>query len=252
MTIYEKIRDVQMKLKAPKGQYNDYGKYKYRSCEDILEAIKPLLEENKLTLMMNDELKFIGDRYYIKASVCIYDTENEVSIVNSAYAREEETKKGMDGSQITGASSSYARKYALNGLFLIDDTKDSDFTNKGETIMVNLEDAKKFKFLTGKHKGETIEEVAEIDEDYLVWWLDQGKDERIKLMISAITGLVPTPIPSEEEQQEKLTLMNRMNELVQKTNTDYEKLNEHYGVKSNADMTIEQLKDAISVLEKKL
>ena len=114
------------------------------------------------------------------------------------------------------------------------------------------EEAKTFKFESGKHKGESIEEVAEDDEDYLIWWLDQGKNDRIKQMITLVTGLTPTPIPSEDEQLEKLTLMNQMNNLIQKTNTDCEKLNEHYGVKSNADMTIQQLKDAISVLEKKL
>ena len=117
---------------------------------------------------------------------------------------------------------------------------------------ITEEEAKAFKFESGKHKGDSIEKIAEEDEDYLIWWLDQGKNDRIKQMITLVTGLVPTPIPSEEEQIEKLSLMNRMNELVQKTNTDYEKLNEHYGVKSNSDMTIEQLKDAISVLEKKL
>lgn len=124
-----KLMNIQQELKAPKGQYNDFGKYAYRSCEDILEAVKPLLKKEKVVLTISDELQYIGNRYYIKATAILIDTESEAIISNSAYAREEETKKGMDGSQITGASSSYARKYALNGLFGIDDNKDSDTTN---------------------------------------------------------------------------------------------------------------------------
>lgn len=122
----DKILKIQSELKAPKGQYNSFGKYKYRSCEDILEAVKPLLKENKLIMNITDELVYIGERYYIKATAVITDIENGEQFINTAYAREEDTKKGMDGSQITGTASSYARKYALNGLFLIDDTKDAD------------------------------------------------------------------------------------------------------------------------------
>lgn len=127
----EKLMKIQQELKAPKNQRNNFGGYNYRSCEDILEAVKPLLKELKLTLRLNDELSVIGDRYYIKATSILTDIETKEQIINTAYAREEETKKGMDGSQITGASSSYARKYALNGLFLIDDVKDSNTTNQG-------------------------------------------------------------------------------------------------------------------------
>lgn len=139
MNIYEKLMNIQKELKAPKGQYNSFGKYKYRSCEDILESVKPLLEKYKVTIILTDKLEQIGERYYIRAMAILFDTESDNSIENTAYAREEETKKGMDGSQITGTSSSYARKYALNGLLLIDDTKDADtdeFTkenNKGKT-----------------------------------------------------------------------------------------------------------------------
>lgn len=129
MNIYEKLSNIQNELKCNKNQYNDFGKYAYRSCEDILEAVKPLLKKEKVVLTISDELQYIGNRYYIKATATLIDTESEATISNSAYAREEETKKGMDGSQITGASSSYARKYALNGLFGIDDNKDSDTTN---------------------------------------------------------------------------------------------------------------------------
>lgn len=124
--IYEKLLKVQIELKAPKNQKNSFGGYNYRSCEDILESVKPILEKNKLSMQISDELVQVGDRYYIKATATLLDIEDNSTMSNTAYAREEETKKGMDGSQITGTASSYARKYALNGLFLIDDTKDAD------------------------------------------------------------------------------------------------------------------------------
>lgn len=126
----EKLLKIQTELVCGKNQRNTFGNYNYRSCEDILEAVKPFLKELELTLKLQDELVYIGERYYVKATAILSDGKEE--IVNTAYAREEETKKGMDGSQITGASSSYARKYALNGLFLLDDVKDSDATNEGE------------------------------------------------------------------------------------------------------------------------
>ena len=126
MNIYEKLGHIQTKLKAPKGQYNKFGGYSYRSCEDILEAVKPLLAEVKAAVVITDNIELIGERYYIKATAKLIDAESTETVTNTAYAREDETKKGMDGSQITGTSSSYARKYALNGLFAIDDTADSD------------------------------------------------------------------------------------------------------------------------------
>ena len=126
----DKLLKIQAELKAPKNQRNNFGGYNYRSCEDIFEAVKPLLAKENLLLRMTDELVQVGERYYIKATAIL--TDGNETIENTAYAREEENKKGMDGSQITGASSSYARKYALNGLFLIDDVKDSDTTNTGE------------------------------------------------------------------------------------------------------------------------
>ena len=129
MNVYEKLANVQSTLKAPKGQYNAFGKYKYRSCEDIVESVKPLLKANGLLLTLSDEITMMADRIYVKATATITDTAEGKNISVTAFAREEETKKGMDGSQVTGASSSYARKYALNGLFAIDDTKDSDSTN---------------------------------------------------------------------------------------------------------------------------
>ena len=128
MSLHEKLLEVQSKLKAPKSNYNDFGNYSYRSCEDIVEAAKPLLEESGLLMTITDELTKIGDRYYIKATVEVTDGESTISV--NGYAREAEKKKGMDVSQITGAASSYARKYALNGMFAIDDNKDADATNK--------------------------------------------------------------------------------------------------------------------------
>ena len=129
MNVYEKLIAIQSELKAPKSQYNNFGKYAYRNCEDILEALKPILKEHKSTIYISDEIVTVLERFYVKATVTFIDAETGEKIINTAYAREEEDKKGMDGSQVTGASSSYARKYALNGMFAIDDTKDSDFTN---------------------------------------------------------------------------------------------------------------------------
>lgn len=126
--MHEKLKKIQSELKAPKSQFNAFGKYKYRSCEDIIEAVKPLVHEQGLTLLLSDEMVEVGGRCYVKATAKICDDKDSVAV--TAFAREEETKKGMDGAQITGSASSYARKYALNGLFAIDDTKDPDATNK--------------------------------------------------------------------------------------------------------------------------
>lgn len=127
--IGQKLVDIQRKLKAPKGQYNSFGKYKYRSCEDILEAVKPLLAKEGCVLVITDDVVQVGERYYIKATAKITDSEDGSSITTSAFAREAFEIKGQQEAQTTGSASSYARKYCLNGLFLIDDTKDSDATN---------------------------------------------------------------------------------------------------------------------------
>jgi len=129
MEIYEKLSKIQMELKVPKAQFNAFGKYNYRSCEDILESLKPICAKYNSVLFLSDAIRNIGDRYYIEATATLFDFETGKSIQNTGSAREEENKKGQDGSQITGGASSYARKYALNGLFAIDDTKDSDSTN---------------------------------------------------------------------------------------------------------------------------
>ena len=124
--IFAALMAVQAELKAPKNQHNSFGKYDYRSAEDIIEAVKPLLKENGLFLNMSDEVVLVGDRYYIKATVKVVDVVTGESVQTSALARESAQKKGMDESQVTGTASSYARKYALNGLFAIDDNRDAD------------------------------------------------------------------------------------------------------------------------------
>ena len=130
MEIYTKLERIQKQLKAPKNQHNKFGGYNYRSCEDILEAVKPLLDGCVVTI--SDTIREVGGRVYVEAEATISDGLNQVTV--TAYAREPEDRKGMDASQITGAASSYARKYALNGLFLIDDTKDADATNDHKKI----------------------------------------------------------------------------------------------------------------------
>ena len=126
LNIYGKLAAIQKELKAPKSQYNSFAKYNYRSCEDILEAVKPLCIKNNATLILNDTVREISGRFYVVATATLADQESDGVVEADAYAREPQDKKGMDDSQITGMASSYARKYALNGLFCIDDTKDTD------------------------------------------------------------------------------------------------------------------------------
>lgn len=132
LNVWQKLNRVQVELKAPKSQWNIFGKYYYRSCEDILEGLKTLLEKYNVAILLSDSVEQVGERYYLVAEAEFVDCETGESIKKYGRAREEENKKGMDSSQITGSASSYARKYALNGLFAIDDTKDSDATNNGE------------------------------------------------------------------------------------------------------------------------
>ena len=129
MNVYEKLMTVQTKLRAPKSNYNSFGKYSYRSCEDILEALKPLLAEVGAIVNISDEVKLIGDRFYVEATAMFLDCETGDSVVSRALAQEGDIPKGMSAAQSTGSVSSYARKYALNGLFAIDDNKDDDATN---------------------------------------------------------------------------------------------------------------------------
>ena len=153
--ILQKLMKIQQELKAPKNQFNKFGNYKYRNAEDILEAVKPLAKENGCILTIADTIEMIGNRFYVKAEAKLTDVETNEKVLTTAFAREEETKKGMDGAQITGAASSYARKYALNGLFCIDDTKDSDSTNThgkdepkpDESVLAKIKECKTVKDL---------------------------------------------------------------------------------------------------------
>jgi hypothetical protein len=139
MPISDKLSSIQAELKAPKSQRNSFGGYNYRSCEDILEAAKPLLKKYGCALTLSDAIEQIGTRYYIHATAVLRDRDNEAAIKSEAYAREDEIKKGMDGAQITGAASSYARKYALCGLLAIDNSEqDPDATNDGTSPITGL------------------------------------------------------------------------------------------------------------------
>jgi hypothetical protein len=153
------LAKIQAQVKAPKGQFNSFGKYKYRSCEDIVEAVKPVINPLGFALTLSDEVLSIGSRVYVKATATISDGKETYSA--TAYAREEEQRKGMDGSQITGSASSYARKYALNGLFAIDDTKDADASNNHEDNLPHVLD-----YITDQQKEELLQllETSTYDE----------------------------------------------------------------------------------------
>ena len=140
MGIQEKLMNIQYELRCNKSQYNAFGKYSYRSCEDILEAVKPLLFKYKTTLVLNDDINLIGDRFYVKATARITDIETGEFVESTAFAREDESQKGMASAQVTGSVSSYARKYSLNSLLCIDDNKDADSTNMHgkDAIKVNM------------------------------------------------------------------------------------------------------------------
>lgn len=167
MKLHEKLLAIQTKLKAPKGQYNSFGKYSYRSAEDILEAVKPLNAEQGVLLTITDEIKEIGGRVYVVATATVSDGTDTLQV--SAFAREPENKKGMDESQITGATSSYARKYALNGLYAIDDNKDAD-TDEHKQQQDNApkkQQGQKQQAQKQQEKGFTEQELHELVEKYV-------------------------------------------------------------------------------------
>lgn len=172
----KELNTIQSLLKAPKDQYNKFGNYKYRNCEDILEAVKPLLFSQSCTLTISDEIVMIGTRYYVRATATIKNANGETE-TTTAYAREDESKKGMDASQITGSTSSYARKYALNGLFCIDDTKDSDSLNNECQSNNKLE----------KDNRKLLPKDKFNDEDLMKWIyqkLEKAKSENKRLSLS--------------------------------------------------------------------
>ncbi len=199
------LSEIQQKLKAPKSQYNQFGKYHYRSCEDILETVKPLL--NDATLIITDEVVHIGDRFYLKATATISKPPECVSV--SAYAREPLAKKGMDESQITGAASSYARKYALNGLFCIDDTKDAD-TEKPQNVngdhKVTPQKPTSTEQLALDAICESLREVA-FGEDKIV------DDKKVATVLFSLKGKYPNDVKKAPQIAKWLIAEGKMAEL---------------------------------------
>lgn len=190
MNIYEKLSAVQSELIAPKKQYNIFGKFNYRSCEDIIEAVKPILKKHGLVLYISDSLEYIGNQYYIKSTAVVVDIaepKSEISV--QSYARED-IRKGMDASQATGSTSSYARKYALNGLFAIDDIKDSD-TNENKTEC-DAKDAKREKIVC-EFINETKRTGVKIDYFLKVGGVDKLEDLRTVDMEAAIKAMSKKP-----------------------------------------------------------
>lgn len=199
--MYQSLSNIQQSLKCNKSQYNSFGQYHYRSCEDILEAVKPLLAENECVLTLSDDIVAVGDRIYVKATAILTKGDQEIGV--TAYAREEEKKKGMDGAQITGSASSYARKYALNGLFCIDDTKDADYNNQ------MFDDAKGDK-KKDEPKDETVylsDYQKKIINDYPAktkdWIKKHYKIGSIDLLTKKQASDVIKQIKKQQDQQEK-------------------------------------------------
>lgn len=212
MNIHEKLQRVQSNLKAPKNQYNKFGGYNYRNCEDIQEAVKPLLKAVKAALVVGDELVLIGDRYYIKATARFIDCESGETVENTAYAREEQEKKGMDVSQVTGSTSSYARKYALNGLFCIDDVKDADNQNnasggtgKGTSKGSRKNDARKVQGQAGKVTEAMIRTLQSTTERYSAKGLKMDKI----LSMYKLTAITDMDTEQYKDCMEKLKLYEK-------------------------------------------
>lgn len=203
----KQLLEIQNRLKAPKSQYNSFGKYSYRSCEDILEAVKPLLIEQKAQLTLSDEVVAVANRIYIKATATF--TTEEETIVSTAFAREPEVKKGMDESQITGTASSYARKYALNGLFLIDDEKDADYLkgkdkDNTETQATNETKQKVINTLLATKKADgSFVFTAEEKKNFSKWQSQHTPDEAVKFLEQKIAerkgDAFPEDIPYDEK-----------------------------------------------------
>lgn len=268
MNIYEKLLNVQVELKAPKGQFNKFGNYKYRSCEDILEALKPVLQKHKLAMYISDEVvdtngsikKVIRDekeettttqeiigKKYIKATITLVNVEKPEEVIKaSAFAREEENKKGMDGSQITGASSSYARKYALNGLFAIDDTKDSDITNNGEDEE-STEDKEMLVEIIAKNI--TPEELSKFLKNKKIKLLDQANYNDLVFLHDSIMARKKEDSKKAEESEEIKKMKNRILKEVDKDKL--KRMLNAYKVAKLDDMNKEQIEQAYNKIFKK-
>lgn len=200
--IYAKLATIQAELKAPKSQYNKFGGYSYRKAEDILEAVKPLLKEAGCILTCDDQLLQVGSRYYIKSTATITCIEDGSTFSTTAYAREEEEKKGMDGSQVTGASSSYARKYALNGLLCIDDNQDSDTTNQGDGTAKPKPTPKTAPKPAPKVEAPAPKGVADLSaEAYAAWVKAAGDGITTKRGLPAMKDFIQTFQPTSEQLQ---------------------------------------------------
>lgn len=214
--ILKKTFDIQQELKVPKNQRNTFGNYNFRNCEDIMEASKPICAKHNCLLTCSDELIQVGDRYYVKATATLFDIDSEESISTSACAREEETKKGMDASQITGASSSYARKYALNGLLQLDDNKDAD-TNE---------------YKKQQNKGNQKSTVKKVDKP--IEMIDANQIKVIHTLFAKI------------EKSESQVFKNFTNDKAK------ENVYNQYKVKSSKELTKESANKMIDLLKKKV
>lgn len=214
--ILKKTFDIQQELKVPKNQRNTFGNYNFRNCEDIMEASKPICAKHNCLLTCSDELIQVGDRYYVKATATLFDIDSEESISTSACAREEETKKGMDASQITGASSSYARKYALNGLLQLDDNKDAD-TNE---------------YKKQQNKGNQKSTVKKVDKP-----IEMIDANQIKVIHTLFTKI---------EKSESQVFKNFTNDKAK------ENVYNQYKIKSSKELTKENANKMIDLLKKKV
>ncbi len=191
------LAEIQQKLKAPKGQFNSFGKYKYRNCEDILEALKPLLGDN--LVLLSDEMVMLGNRFYVKATAEFCGVNQIVTVKVTAYAREAEVKKGMDESQITGAASSYARKYALNGLFLIDDNRDADSDESPKDEKISYATGRKVPEMNATNDAHGLD----IEEQFVA----EEKADLLKEQIKAYLGVLKVnPLPSNVKKITGLTM----------------------------------------------
>ena len=181
MSIYQKLGEIQQKLNAPKDKVNKFGGYNYRSCEGILEAVKPLLKLTSTALTITDEVVEVGGRVFVKATATLWDADEHDLVAVSAYAREEETKKGMDAAQITGSASSYARKYALNGLFAIDDNKDPDDPELSNNVHESQKPARTYK-LIDKDQADIIRKAYDGKEDKLQTFLENRGVKNLEML----------------------------------------------------------------------
>lgn len=247
MELREKLLNIQNELKCNKSQYNSFGKYSYRSCEDILEAVKPLLLKYKTLLTLEDEIFQTGEKYFVQVHAILQDCESEQVIAISGIAELDE-HKGMSKDQSSGACSSYARKYTLSGLFLLDDTKDAD-SNELTALDKEMtkEEAKEYKITFGKYNGKTLADLFVSNPDYIDWIINNSKDARLLQAIEILTGKTKL---TEEELEKKAHKVATIIGYETK-GVDLDKIKENYSVKSISDMSDEQMDDCLNKLSMK-